>query len=165
MRAPICQRRVMPDSLAKIVLIQPDRAGASRRGSPACGRAIKPNVVAAGENCKPNARELGGRPIRRAPAIPGRSTGYRASSGVESSNPGVLGRGGEPSLSFTAKLRISSSQLTPRPRHATLLKSSAVWRTFSAGLYPVRRRSRSRPRDNRDMTVPIGTPSTRAASS
>ena len=33
------------------------------------------------------------------------------------------------------------------------------------GMLPVKRRSRSRPRDNRDMTVPIGTPSTRAASS
>jgi len=71
-------------------------------------------------------RNLGASHRTGAPAIPGRSTDYLASSGVELFNPGVLGSGREPSVSFTAKLRISRSQLTLRPRCATLLKSSAL---------------------------------------
>jgi hypothetical protein len=47
------------------------------------------------------------------------------------------------------KVKIFPSRLTLRPRYATLLKSSVLCRTFSSGLYPVRRRSRSRPREPR----------------
>src|SRR6516165_6733375 len=67
-------------------------------------------------------------------------------------------------LSVNAGMQVVLFYGPTQPRHLTLL-SSALWRRRSPFTSPfIWCRSRSRPRDSRDITVPIGTPSTRAAS-
>ena len=60
------------------------------------------------------------------------------------------------------ELRLSEGTVKrkPAPSHLTLFGADRIW-TCPPFIY---RRRRSRPRDSRDMTVPIGSPRTRAVS-
>src|SRR5215467_3465695 len=64
-----------------------------------------------------------------------------------------------------AGLQVVLSDRTARSPHLTLLNAAFRRRLLSSRFPYMCCRSRSRPRESRDITVPIGTPKTRAASS